>query len=629
MSDARIIEIFVEEATELIRRASVAAARLEGAEPPERAELHATVLRDLHTLKGSAGLVELPAGDAVAECAHHLEDLILATGGPDGAVSVMGEVLEGFDAMEILVMQVASGDFEAPPPPGPMDQGYAVEGIEGFFLFEEEGAGSVPPSAPAPRARPAQAKQPPKPKPRKAANRELLRIRPERIDAAHEVVSELIVSRLQGNAQTAQIVALRDRLVQANLTFRAVHGQLREHRQELGPLWREVEGTLERLHNELSELRKCAGGLARRSTSLRDRTGALVGAMEDAIRTLRVMPTEPFLEELFPVVREAAKVVGRSARLVIDGGGAEADRHVLVGLREPLLHLVRNAVAHGIGSPERRTADGRPAQGTVFVKARCQGSRLRISIQDDGFGIDVDSVAEKGVELGLVTPGATPDNKTLLSILTQPGFSTTERADALSGRGVGMDVVNNAIDRLGGWLELEPNPGTGACFIIDVPIAAATTKGLVVVCGDTRFGLPLGHIERVVRLQADDLQGQEHPFAHIEGEPVAVAPLGLFVEEEISPLGEVRRPAVVLHAHGVRLALLVDDVPGESDLVIKPMPPAFANHPLVNGGAVQADSSVLLVLDLPGLVHQVQRCGVPPWRPPCIASSAHTHAGVP
>lgn len=653
MSEEWMIEIFVEEAGELVRRACTAAMTLESAPQGEREEPYGVILRDLHTLKGSAGSMNLPVGDHISHTVHDLEDLILKANGADGALTVIDDVISRLEYIDGLVARVAEGelidatpaDFGAPEPepvPEPASLGHEVPGAEGFFLFdpiEPEVAPAPAPPAPAPAAAahapvaPAPApvapvavapvpvaaaaparKPAPPPKAQTTSNaqpRELLRVRPERIDAAHEVASELMVSRLQTAAQTQEIIELRDQLMRTNLIFRALHGRMRENRRELGPLWAEVETSLGRLHNELSDLRQNASNLARRSTSLRDRSGALVASVEESIRTLRVMPIQPFLEELLPVVREAAKTVGRKARLVLDGGGSEADRHVLVGLREPMLHLVRNAVAHGIGSPERRAADGRDPVGTIWVHARCQGPRLRITIRDDGYGVDVSKVARRGADMGLVAPDARLDDSAVLSLLGQPGFSTNDEVDALSGRGVGMNVVLDAVERLGGRMELESNPGVGACFLVDVPIAAATTKGLVVVCGNAQFGLPLAHIERVVRVRADDLVGQEHPFVHIEGEPVAVAPLGGFVEQPIKPLGTQRRPAVVLQAHGARLALLVDDVPGESELVVKPMPAAFAQHPLVSGGAVQADSSVLLVLDLPGMVQQVQRKGVP------------------
>jgi len=611
MIDEQVVAVFVEEATELVRRASTAAMKMETAEEDEREPLHASILRDLHTLKGSAGSSQLAIGMEISERVHHLEDQLQAAGGPTEAVALMGDVINELDILDELVQQVANGAFEEELPEAE-ELGAPVEGLDGFYLFDEEDDDASPaaPPPPRPKAQPkAKAKAHDKDKGSRAL--ELLRVRPARIDATHEIASELMVSRLQNEALTSDIRSLRDAVARAALAFRSLHTGLKERRSELGGLWMELDPVLARMHADLSELRTSSMGIARRSTSLRDRSGALIGAIEESIRTLRVMPLQPFLEELLPVARQACKGRDVRVRLEVDGGGNEADRQVLVGLREPLLHLVRNAVAHGVGTTAQRQADGRSPTGTVRVVARCQGPRLLITVDDDGYGIDVEKVARRGAELGMVPADTIPDNRTLLSILSVPGVSTAQATDKLAGRGVGMNAVMDSIERLGGRLELEPNPGTGAAFYIDVPIAAAATKGLVVECGPARFGLPLGHIERVVRLRRGDIVGTAHPFAHIEGEPVAVAPLGSFVDQPSTSLGERRKPAVVVRAHGSRLALLVDDVPGESELVVKPMPRAFAQHGLVVGGAVQADSSVLLVLDLPTLVLQVQRHGAP------------------
>lgn len=615
-------QTFVDEATELLRRACTAAMVLETAGDGERQEPYEAILRELHTLKGAAGSVNLAVGDHIAGQVHALEDRLVQSGGPAQAQALMGSVIEGLDEMSELVRRLGLGEaFEAPDPAGGHEPPQGVGEIEGLFLFEEEDEDVQPLAAqqPAPPVEPDRRQTILKrssARKGRSASRELLRVRPERIDDAHDLVSELMVAQLQAAAQTQEVVGVRDRLTWASRDFRALQTALWEKRRSLGSLWIKLEPLLNRLQRDLTDLRQETSNLARRGTSLRDRNGALVSSVEASIRTLRVMPIQPFLEELLPVVREAARISGRRARLVLDGGGSEADRHVLVGLRDPLLHLVRNSVAHGVGDPARRQADGRDPVGTISIEARCLGPRLRIAVKDDGYGVDVDKVVRRGAALGLVAPDAVLDDSGVLALLAQPSFSTQSEADALSGRGVGMNVVLDAVERLGGRMELNSNPGTGACFVIDVPIAAATSRGLIVLFGDGQFGFPLANVERVVRLRAQDLQGNEHPFVHIEGEPVAVASLGHFVDQPIVPLGDERRPAIVVQAYGARLVLLVDDIPGESELMVKPMPAAFLQHPLVSGGAVQADGSVLLILDLPAIVQKVQREGLPVAPPP-------------
>ncbi len=626
MVDDRLLEIFVEEARDLARRLLSSAVQLETADTrAERLDRMAEILRDLHTMKGSAGSVDAEGPRSVAKAVHEIEDRLKAAG-EAGAEdeALLDALIDDLTAVQAGVDRIAAGDLHTPvarpsaaaqAAPAPAAGPATVSPMEGLHLFAEDDASPAAASPAPPEQRQATPRTPSAAPPAAdnadARHSEPLKIRPERIDAVHAVAGELVVSRLQTEALTTDLVALRDLGMQASLTWRALQGELRQHRRTLGDAWAMIEPKVQTLQGQLTDLRNHSTGLARQATSLRDRSSALIGSLDERIRSLRLMPVQPFLEELLPVAREAAKLAKRRVRLVPDGGDAEIDRQVLATLREPLLHMVRNAVVHGIEPADDRERASKSRTGTITLRARCEGPRIRISVVDDGRGVDAEAVLARGREEGIVGPEAPADPATLLRILVHPGFSTAGKVDGLAGRGVGMDVVHQTIQKLGGTLDLEFEPGRGATFTVDVPISTSTTAGLVVEVGEGRFGLPLLHIERVVRLTRDDLvSGERHPFVHIDGKPIAVAPLGPFVGHPFAGLGPDKSPAIVVKARDERLALIVDDIAGQREMLVKALPPAFGEHELLIGGAVEADGSVLQVLDAPALVSRVERDGV-------------------
>ena len=616
--DDRLLGIFVEEARDLARRLLSTAVQLEQSMDDEERQRHmADILRDLHTMKGSAGSVATARTKQIAKTVHEVEDRLKAAGpGAGEDAALLDYVIDVLTAIQESVEHLAAGDLEAGPdvaeeasPASSDTEDTAI--ADGVFLFTEDDEAAPSETTSAPSAVPKASKTDRRTAPGPDRQVEPLKIRPERIDAAHDVAAELVVSRLHTEALTADLTGMRERVNATAMVWRGLMGDLRQARRTLGASWVSIEPKVLALQANLNDIRQDATILARRSTSIRDRQGALIGTLDERIRSLRMMPVQPFLEELLPVAREAGKLAGRRVRLVPDGGDAEVDRQVLVMLREPLLHMVRNAVVHGVEPAEERRRLGKPEVGTITLTARCEGPRIRLCVSDDGRGIDVDRLLDRGKTDGLVPLDAVGDPATVLRILLAPGVSTAQKVDGLAGRGVGMDVVHETIEQLNGSLDLEWEPGQGSMFTIDVPITTSTTAGLVVVVGSGRFGLPLSHVERVVRITRSDLVGGEsHPFVRIDGEPVAAAPLGPFVGQSFEGLGKEKIPAIVLMAKGVRLALLVDDIAGQREMLVKALPAAFASHGMLVGGAVEADGSVLQVLNAPAVVQRVEREGI-------------------
>jgi chemotaxis protein histidine kinase CheA/CheY-like chemotaxis protein len=315
-----------------------------------------------------------------------------------------------------------------------------------------------------------------------------------------------------------------------------------------------------------------------------------------------LMPLQPFFEEYAKVVREAAREGQKEAKLSIAAAGAEIDRAVLARLREPLLHLVRNAVVHGIEPPTTRRELGKNPVGTVRLEARCEGSRATLRVLDDGAGIDEERVLRKAVASQLIERRDAPSGGAMLEVLTTPGFSTRDVADGLAGRGMGLDVVASTIRDLDGVLRLDNMPGLGCAFTIEVPIAALTSGGLVVRVGDHLVGVLLSHIERAIRVDAASIISFQGRSAILVGtERVAIVPLASLLGVDAKTALAGKRTALVLRHGKQRLVTIVDDIPGQQALIVKPFGKAFARARLFSGGAIQADGSILPVLAVPAL----------------------------
>lgn len=553
---AAVAAAFTEEAAELLRVAERAVGALGEAEPAARAAQLLEALRALHTLKGGAssvGAAELAGG------VHALEAELRAIEGAEPLGPAARDALFG-----------------------------KLEGLQASLARWISGGAAVAiADAPAPQ-HPGAA--------------ELLRVRPERIDALHALVGELVMIRLQHRALSQQLTGLRDQLEEVSSGWRALSSQLERQREDAVDL----RSAGANLGADLQSLGRGLVAVARDMPNLEAQAAAVSASLEDGIRELRLMPLAPFFEEYGRVLRETARSTGKEVRLVVRAEGAEIDRSVLARLRDPLLHLVRNAVVHGLETPEARLRAGKPREGVLALEARSAGTRAVLRVVDDGAGLDLPRIRGCALELGVPDPGAAPTSQALLDVLTQPGFTTRAVADDLAGRGIGLDVVASRVRELEGRLQLESRPGAGCTFTIDVPVSASTTVGLVVSAGAQSFGILLNAVERVLRVERDQVVRVEPGAAlRVDGELVGVLALSELLGEPSGAEGKL--PAVVLRHGRHRLVLVVDELPGEQTLVIKPLPRAFHQASLVRGGAIQPDGSILPVLEIAALFELAAR----------------------
>lgn len=329
--------------------------------------------------------------------------------------------------------------------------------------------------------------------------------------------------------------------------------------------------------------------------------------MQHAIMQVRMLPVGTVFQRFGRLVRDISKKLGKDVQLVIEGEDTEADKNVIEPLADPLIHILRNSLDHGIEMPEVRKKNGKPAQGTLKVSARQEGDRVILDISDDGAGIDTDRVRAKAVERGLI-----PEDRAALlteheavQLVFLPGFSTAESISDLSGRGVGMDVVRSAIERINGTVELTSERGKGTLIRMALPLSMAVTNVMMIEAGGRRFGVPMDLIVETVRVNAEDV----HHFKSaqttvLRGRIVPLRSLHELLALDAKPvLNNANELAVLVVRMGnENIGLLVDDFHGTSDIILKPLEGVLSGITGFAGTALMGDGSVLMILNPKELV---------------------------
>ncbi|TCU58838.1 two-component system chemotaxis sensor kinase CheA [Novosphingobium sp. PhB57] len=342
-----------------------------------------------------------------------------------------------------------------------------------------------------------------------------------------------------------------------------------------------------------AELRRVQGELSR-----------ALGRLSSTVAEVRRVPLQPVLRRLPRLARELAASLGKDVRFELAGEGAEVDKQVADAIFEPLLHLVRNAIDHGLESAERRAEAGKPATGTVRLSFQRSGDHLAVALSDDGKGIDAAVIRQAAVARGLLDEAAAAalTDRQALRLIFAPGFSTSQEVTDVSGRGVGMDAVQRAVERMQGSIEVESTLGQGTDIAIRLPLTAILTRLVTVRVAGERYGLRMDQIHETLRIDPAEIQELGHGRACvIRDRTVPVLSLAALLGHEDTPGGEAAR-LVVTGAAGERIALRVDAVGERMDAAVRERSGLLAAMPAIGGTAVDADGGVLLVLDLPELL---------------------------
>ncbi|MEK9952233.1 MAG: response regulator, partial [Curvibacter sp.] len=317
----------------------------------------------------------------------------------------------------------------------------------------------------------------------------------------------------------------------------------------------------------------------------------------DLLRT-RMMEFEGISERLYGVVRQASKDAGKQVRLDITGGTMEIDRGVLDRMAPAFEHMLRNSVAHGIESPQQREAAGKPAAGTITISLHQEGNDVSVTFTDDGAGLNLPRIREKALAQGLVAPGQQLDDAEAANMIFMPGFSTASSVTELAGRGIGMDVVRSEVQALGGRIETATAAGAGTSFKLVLPLTTAVTQVIMLRMGELSIGVPANLVEIVRRLSRAELE-QAYARGSIDygGENVPFFWSGALLQASARSYEQAGKtqPVVVLRSAGQRVAIHVDEVLGNQEVVVKNLGPQLSRLPGLAGMSVLASGAVVLI----------------------------------
>ncbi len=611
---------FRDEAVELIAELTRTLIALEGADrQTECPALYERLLRSLHTLKGSAGMVGI---SSVRALTHELETLILEASKdpPEAPGWLVNAALAALDAAQGWIDR--SSRREA----------IGADEIVAAVAALSEAVAARAPSRERPRLSPApdptSTRRPSTAAPSAWVSPEpsFLRVSTEKVDQVLVAAEELLTAGTQLAPRVAALTSIVDQVqqLQRDLT-RARRACQRSARAAGGVTPDLAAEVLDTAVSDLNRIHRRLASAAWDLTGDAERTGALAHGLLGELREVRMLPAATLFETFRRPVRDLAAEYGRSVRLVVNGGEIRLDKRVLDQLKQPLVHLLRNTVAHGVELPEERRAAGKPPTATVTVGAEQRGNRVVVTVSDDGRGIDPERVRAVALRGGLLDAQRTGALSTeeVHELLFAPGFSTHGETSQVAGRGVGLSVGRVVAVGLTGVVTSASGLGQGCAFHVAVRLTVATSSGLLVRVGRELYALPVPMIERLARLPASEVRElQGLSTIELSGAPLRLLSLSQVISGDPAPApasGEMIS-AVVLASGRRRAAFWVTEVVGKLEIIMRELPPPLAGIGLLAGATTLDDGRVVLVLNAEGLLREA---AAPASRSSHVSSAPH------
>ena len=611
-----IVQDFLQEATEMLEGLDNFFVQLENS--PEDKTLLNEIFRAAHSIKGSAGFIGLTR---IVEVAHHAENVLnqLRSGNMRAEPAVIDIILEAMDALKVLVNEVKTGD------PADVDieginmkldlllqwgedtgSGEAAKeepaGEEMAAAVREEqaidrvSAASSPPASPpaSPPPPPPAAVTPPSPPPPPAPPPP-----PPASSGPQRVTPAASREEAQGGeaagARGGETAGEADQTIRVEISrldsVMNLVGELVLGRNRLVKLSGDVDGVVD-FEQRIKEVAEAISQLNRVTTDL-----------QTAVIKTRMQPIKKVLGKFPRMVRDLSRKMGKNIRLELVGEETELDKSVIEEIGDPLVHIIRNSIDHGIELPDDRIAHGKDPEGMVRISAYQEGNSIVIEINDDGRGIDVDKVKKKAVERGIISE---EDSRRMteaeaVNIIFLPGFSTADKVTDVSGRGVGMDVVRTNISKINGSVEVSTQKGAGSTFTIRLPLTIAIIQALMVTIQPETYAIPLASVVETVKITEKDIKT-------ISGSEVLnlrqqVLPLIRLRDEFKVPQEETGGTSpgsyvVVVQIGSKNLGLVVDRLPYQEEVVIKSMGPVLAGIRGLAGATITGDGKVVIILDV-------------------------------
>jgi two-component system chemotaxis sensor kinase CheA len=431
----------------------------------------------------------------------------------------------------------------------------------------------------------------------------------DRLSPSHQELKRVMASHAAGQETATRAVALTHdqvsspRAVPGAVPFDARNRTLRVDIEKLDHMLNltgEIAIAQGRLRRMIEELNTEAGG---KLLEMQRETDRLQKNLQEQVMGVRLVPVGPLFQQFARSVRDISQSHNKLARLEIVGADVEVDTRVLEHLRDPLLHMIRNAVDHGIESPKVRRAKGKNPCGSLTLTAFHQAGNILIQLSDDGAGFNRQRILAKARALDLLPEGETITDQELFNLVFKAGFSTADEVTDLSGRGVGMDVVRRNIELLRGKIEIQSTEGQGTAITIRLPLTLAIIDGFSVIAGNETYVIPLEMISECLELPADQISSETVGVLNLRGEPLPYVRLReVFGTPNERP---VRENVIVVHREGGYAGIAVETLLGECQAIIKPLNRIFRDMPGVSGSTILDNGRVALILDVSALLHEV------------------------
>ena len=601
--DAELFAVFEFEATELLPQLAAALRRWEA--QPHDAAAPKQAMRLLHTFKGSA---RMAGAMALGEAAHRLEADIEALLGADSApdAGAVLELIARCDALTTRFERLREGQLRETP-----------QAAASTPTSATPATATATATATAPTPAPASALQAPA-RARLAA--QPVRVRAALLDRLVNQVGEVSIARARLETEFGQIrsstrdlgdnlerlrTQVRDIELQADAQMAARAQAARDDGRDFDPLefdrFTRFQELTRMMAESVNDLALVQGTLTRTLQATDDNLSRQARLTRDLQRDLlrtRMVEFDSIAERLYRTVRQAGKDAGKAVALDIVGGTIEIDRGVLDRMAGTFDHLLRNAVAHGLESPAQRAAAGKPATGTVRLSVRQEGSEVRIAVADDGAGLDDAAIAARARSLGLLAADAQPDAEQLHELIFRAGFSSMREANAMAGRGVGLDVVRNDTRALGGRIEVESVFGRGSTFTLVLPLTTAVTQVVLLRVGNRVYAVPSNLVDRVVRVKPSVAveAAQQRQWRDADA-ALACYWFGALTGDGGASAETAGRsvPLVLVRSAAQRVALLVDEVLGNQEVVVKNLGPQLSRVPGLAGVSLLPEGSLVLI----------------------------------
>ena len=632
-AEAEILDIFVEEADELLEEMESALGRWEATR--DGVAPLADMMRVLHTLKGGARLAaQGRLGDMAHDLEHRLGEAQLQ--GEFWTDSLFLDVQAGYDG---LLKEVESMRSRLSSEPDVVFTERMPEGVEehqpqSSVIMLETPIVAASVQVPATNA-PAKvlpfvrkAEQAALDAASRRAPQELVKVPAELLEGLVNLAGETSIFRGRVEQQVsdvgftlgemeATIERVRDQLrrldteTQAQILSRYQAEAERAGYDDFDPLEMDRHSQLQQLSralfesaSDLLDLKETLAARNRDAETLLLQQARVNTELQEGLMRTRMVPFDRLVPRLRRIVRQVAGELNKQVEFHVGNATGEMDRSVLERIVAPLEHMLRNAVDHGIETAAKRVAAGKPEQGNIRLDLTREGGDIVLSLSDDGAGINLEAVRRKALERGLMVPGNDLSDHEILQFILEAGFSTAEQVTQISGRGVGMDVVHSEVKQLGGSMSIESTLGSGTRFLIRLPFTVSVNRALMVYSGEDLYAIPLNTIEGIVRVSPYELEAYYQPGAsrfEYAGQTYELRYLGELLNNGQRPklVGQsLPLPVILVRSNEHSVAVQVDSLAGSREIVVKSLGPQFATVPGISGATILGDGRVVVILDL-------------------------------